>query len=67
MQVQTLPLWPGVSLVLMCEDERWRFSSWGTFERDLPPPPKDECAKWFPTAESAAVHFRALYPRDSAK
>jgi len=64
MQVQALPLWPGVSLRLVGEKSGWRFDSWAFYARDLPPPPQDECAKWFATAEDAAAHFREICPRD---
>jgi hypothetical protein len=63
MQVEALPLWPGVSLTLLHETAGWRFSSWSTYVGGLPPPPQEECAKWFATAEEAAAHFRAICPR----
>lgn len=63
MRVQVLPLWPGISVVLVNEDERWRFSSWGTYEQNLPLPPDEDCAKWFGTPSEAVAHFKALCPR----
>ena len=65
MQVQTMPLWPGISLVIVWDKHEpgWRFSSWSKYTGILVPPPQEEQARWFDTAEDAASHFRSLCPR----
>ena len=58
-----MPIWPGISLVVVNDEPGWRFSSWNTYTGKLTAPPDEECTKWFATAEDAAAHFRALCPR----
>ena len=62
--IMALSLGPHVSLTLVQEGGSWRFESWSCCPwGNLPCPDAADLAQRFSSAEEAAAHFRALFPR----
>lgn len=63
MQLQALPLWPGVSMTLIQDADGWRFNSWSHHMEALAPPSEQDREKRFASAADAAEYFRTICPR----